>query len=317
MRLGSMLLCLAMTACTGAPAPRLRGTILHAGQVVQSQQLQHRLDEADLVCIGERHDRIAHHRAQLQVLRYMSRRSLGRGGELALGMEMVGRQHQAALDDYGSGRLDAAGLRRAVRWRKTWGYDFRMYQPMLQLCHAQGHRILGLNAPKALTRRVARVGLGGLPLAVRQSLPQLDLGVAAHRRFFWSVMGFDKGPGAHGHMASRAENFYTAQVLWDETMAEGAASWQGGKDGRQVMVIAGNGHCHRSAIVGRVQRRLPHAKTLSIAVLDEGEKPMPHTNSDFVIRVPAPPTEKSKARVARNAALLAAWGTDALVAGRR
>ena len=48
---------------------------------------------------------------------------------------------------------------------------------------------------------------------------------------------------------------YTIQVLWDETMADTAATWVKAKAGRRVVIIAGNGHCHDSAIVARLRRR--------------------------------------------------------------
>lgn len=48
---------------------------------------------------------------------------------------------------------------------------------------------------------------------------------------------------------------YRSQVLWDETMAETSSRWvQGGAD-RQVIILAGYGHCHDSAIVRRMRRR--------------------------------------------------------------
>ena len=52
-----------------------------------------------------------------------------------------------------------------------------------------------------------------------------------------------------------AERMYMIQVLWDETMAETAAGWVRGGINRQIIILAGNGHCHDSAIVARVRRR--------------------------------------------------------------
>jgi uncharacterized iron-regulated protein len=54
---------------------------------------------------------------------------------------------------------------------------------------------------------------------------------------------------------SASERIYAAQVLWDETMAEGAVRWLGEGKRRQVVILAGNGHCHDSAVVGRIKRR--------------------------------------------------------------
>jgi uncharacterized iron-regulated protein len=64
---------------------------------------------------------------------------------------------------------------------------------------------------------------------------------------------------AHAHVHHRAampsaDAIYAAQVLWDESMADGAARWLAAGGGR-VVILAGNGHCHDSAIVGRLTRR--------------------------------------------------------------
>jgi hypothetical protein len=51
------------------------------------------------------------------------------------------------------------------------------------------------------------------------------------------------------------DRIYTGQVEWDETMADGAARWAKAQPAGTLVLLAGNGHCHDSAIVGRVQRR--------------------------------------------------------------
>jgi hypothetical protein len=52
-----------------------------------------------------------------------------------------------------------------------------------------------------------------------------------------------------------AERIYTVQVLWDETMADGGARWLAANPRGRLVILAGNGHCHDSAIVGRLKRR--------------------------------------------------------------
>jgi uncharacterized iron-regulated protein len=52
-----------------------------------------------------------------------------------------------------------------------------------------------------------------------------------------------------------AERIYTVQVIWDETMADTSAKWLAANPGGHVVVLAGNGHCHDSAIVNRLKRR--------------------------------------------------------------
>ncbi len=71
------------------------------------------------------------------------------------------------------------------------------------------------------------------------------------------------------------ERIYAAQVLWDESMAESASAWlKAGKDARarrQIIILAGNGHCHESAIVRRIERRGVSAAVSVRPIIDDGE----------------------------------------------
>jgi uncharacterized iron-regulated protein len=52
------------------------------------------------------------------------------------------------------------------------------------------------------------------------------------------------------------DNFYAAQVVWDETMAENAAHWVAERaPSRQLVVLAGSAHCEHEAIPARIERR--------------------------------------------------------------
>ncbi len=93
-------------------------------------------------------------------------------------------------------------------------------------------------------------------------------------------------PHGHGaHHARAPENMYAAQVIWDETMAEGASAWLADPEPRQIMVVAGNGHCHKSAVPRRVARRRP-ANTLSVLLKSRGGELPEHAHGDFVVELP-------------------------------
>lgn len=51
------------------------------------------------------------------------------------------------------------------------------------------------------------------------------------------------------------DQIYPVQVLWDETMADTAAKWLLAQADRRLVIIAGHGHCHESAIIRRMRRR--------------------------------------------------------------
>jgi uncharacterized iron-regulated protein len=64
-----------------------------------------------------------------------------------------------------------------------------------------------------------------------------------------------KAPAGDKPAMPSAERIYTVQVLWDETMAELSANWLAQHPTGQLILLAGNGHCHDSAIVARLKRR--------------------------------------------------------------
>jgi len=77
--------------------------------------------------------------------------------------------------------------------------------------------------------------------------------------------------GDGGVAMPSADRIYTAQVLWDETMADGSARWIKAHPTGHLVILAGNGHCHDTAIVNRLKRR-GVTDVLSIrAVIDDGE----------------------------------------------
>ena len=96
-----------------------------------------------------------------------------------------------------------------------------------------------------------------------------------------------------------ADRIYTVQVIWDETMADTAASWLKAHPDGHVVILAGGGHCHDSAIVNRMKRR-GIADVVSIrSVIDDGEgavaDAMAKPINDFYVVLELPPGIKPAA----------------------
>lgn len=236
---------------------------------------------ASATCVGEQHDDPRHHAVQASLLALLVEHSPRR---LGLGMEMFQRPFQPVLDDYVTGAIDDARLTEVTQWRQRWGYDFAMYRPLLRLAHDHQVQVIALNAPRELTRRVARGGLDALPSAARAELPELDLNDADHQRFFDAAMG-DPVHASAGGAAPHEGRFYVAQVIWDETMASTAVAWLNAEpDHRQMLVLAGNGHCHDSAIVRRMRRRAPGLRTVSLLLRSGSDGRLAeHSRADYVL----------------------------------
>jgi len=211
------------------------------GETIAFDALIDRLAPARVVYVGERHDRAGDHAMQARILEALH----GRDPALSVGFEMFQRPYQSALDAYVAGALEEDALLERTEWADRWGYDFAMYAPLIRFGRERRVPLVALNARSEVTRTIAREGLDALEAADRDALPELDRDVAAHRARVADALR------AHHPVDDEAlERFYTAQLVWDETMAESIAA----RGGRMV-VFAGVMHVARDAIPERAARR--------------------------------------------------------------
>jgi hypothetical protein len=102
---------------------------------------------------------------------------------------------------------------------------------------------------------VGQQGITGLSPEDRAKLPEMDLSDKEHRHYMESIY--------KSHQAGSAkdfENFYQAQCLWDEAMAETLFRFLQSTEGRgkTVLVIVGSGHvAFDFGIPKRLHRRNP------------------------------------------------------------
>jgi uncharacterized iron-regulated protein len=297
----------------GLPYQVLEG---RTGRQVDEPAFWARLQRARAVCVGEDHPNPHHHWVQLRVVQEIGKR---KPPKLALGLEMIQRPFQGPVDDYTAKRIDSAALRSRVGWEERWGYDWAFYAPTIDAAIGAGAQILALNAPKELTKKVSRRGLEALSPEEKAMVPELKLDDATHRAWFDALMAEMGGAGAHSQKTAgedddkdnphkedphkdmpkvempSAERIYTVQVLWDESMADGAAKWLQANPQGQIVILAGNGHCHDSAIVNRIKRRgIADVVSVRPVIDEEGEvasvlaKPM---NDYVVVLTPAEPAK--------------------------
>jgi len=222
----------------------------------------------DVVCVAEHHDNPHHHWAQLFVIQELARRAKSSGRELGVGFEMFEAQYQDALTRYATGRLTSDELLDRTQYESRWGYPFQYYQPQIDHAVDQGSALVALNASREQVKSVAQHGFSALSPRELRLLGGYDLEDAEHRA------EFDKLMEGHPPMGS-PDKLYGAQVFWDESMAQAASSWLGERfPARQLVILAGAAHCHRSAIPSRIERRLA-AKVVAVEPLVVSEPPEP------------------------------------------
>lgn len=227
----------------------------------------------DAVCAGEEHDSASAHYAELELIEHLARRAVDLGLEVGVGLEMWSQEWQPALIAFSKGRLSSAELVRKTDYEQDWGYPFAYYRPQLERARDLGLPLIALNADPDTVRKVATEGIDALNRHERRQLPELDLADKEHRERFSEAMR-----GHPGVDANDFDNFYTAQVMWDETMASRATAWLDvHAPMRRQLILAGRAHCQRSAIPKRMERR----GTRRVAAVWLGSAPPPAAERSY------------------------------------
>ncbi len=259
-------------ACQAAP----RGSLGLGAEAESLAQLR----QANIVYLGEQHDRAADHAAQLAILQALHATQ----PRLAIALEMFQRPFQPALDRYLAGEIDEAELIEQSEYEQRWGFPWESYAPLLRFAKANQLPVIALNAPTEVTRQIARQGLDSLDATAQAQIPpreELDLSNDRYHRWLRQAL---EAHAAHGGL--ELENFIAAQVVWDETMAATIADFHQANPEYQILVIAGRGHIiYGYGIPDRVARRLGSDLVQATVLLnppadlapDQGRSP-----SDFV-----------------------------------
>lgn len=204
-------------------------------QRLEEQGLIRELARRPVVLLGERHDSADDHRWQLETLTALQRQR----PDLVLGLEMLPRRVQPQLDRWLAGSESPEALEQAVNWLQVWGYDPRLYRPLLLFARQQRLRLLALNVDPSLPRRVAREGFAALPASERQGLGQPAPASAAYRARLQAAW---QAHGQQGDDAGAFERFVESQLVWDRGMAETIAAELHRRPGALVVALVGRGH---------------------------------------------------------------------------
>ena len=221
---------------------------------------------ASVVYLGETHNDAADHAAQLEIVQALDARN-----EVAIALEMFQRPFQPVLDEYVAGEITEEELIARSEYETRWGFDWEFYAPILRYAKDNQIPLVALNTPTEITRQVASEGLESLDGQDFQYVPAVDEIDLSDEDYRASLQSIFSAHGGHGS-SDGFENFFAAQVLWDETMAEGVARQLEAEPDRQVVVIAGEGHVgYGYGIPNRVARRLPEVEQVSVQFIGADE----------------------------------------------
>lgn len=237
--------------------------------------------KSDVVYVGETHDRVKDHLAQLEALKAMK---IARGSKIAVGFEMLNATKQPALDDYAAGRITEEEFLAGTDWKNEWSVDFSLYKPLFDFIAANKLRALALNVPKKVIAKIARVGLAGLDEEDKKFLPE-TVNITKHKKY----LEFLKASfGGHGdNLADKMvgwDNYLAAMSAWNEGMGARAADFINANPGWSVLVVAANGHIvYNAAIPASVKSRTRNVRQASFYTVDAAKCPpaFPKENKDM------------------------------------
>ena len=239
-------------------------------RVIRRSQLSQQLALAKVVYLGETHDNAEDHRLQLEIIGELQKKN----SKLAIALEMFQRPYQSVVNDYLAGKIDEQELLAKTEYKQRWGYPWESYAPIVQFAKAKKLPVLALNTPTEITRLVAKNGLDSITPAQSKYIPPLAEIRTDNAEYRQLMLGIFQQHQANAKGNSpNFERFFQAQVLWDETMAEGIAKFIQTNPGYQVVVLVGQGHIvYNYGIPSRVARRVKRLNQRSVLLstdLDE------------------------------------------------
>jgi len=231
--------------------------ILHipTGIQVTRDQMIKIVSGSRVIYVGETHDNLEAHRAQLEVIERLAKKF---PGKITVGMEMFRRSAQPDLDRWHNGDLPQAEFK--TLFRKNWGPGYKLYQPILDFLKENSIPLIGLKSSRETEALFRKVGTKTSP----GSFPEIDESDIYHKTFSMSIFG------GHTDHAEALKKPYQMLLLWEETMAQTVAKFLKNNSDGKLVVLAGGFHVQYGfGIPKRAFRRIPHAYSIILPTVTE------------------------------------------------
>lgn len=220
------------------------------GERVPFHQAATELAQADIVLVGEHHDRPGDHRAQAQLIQ-----GLLAHRPVVVGLEPLPRSSNGALERWRQGDFeDIRVFLGESGWYRHWGMAASLYRPVLEVVRLNGLPAVGMNIPREWVNRVARQGMPSLPAEARAAIGEVAPPTEAYRQALGKhFRAHRQGEGGRQTDSEGLSGFAAAQAVWDAAMAE--ALYRARQDHPDALVVGVVGSGHLRSGLG-IQRQL-------------------------------------------------------------
>jgi uncharacterized iron-regulated protein len=212
-------------------------------KVIPREQMVDDLRKADIVFVGEMHDREAHHQWQLNIIKALKTAKT----QLAVGFEMFTYESQKDLDDWVAGVIPESEFIKI--YYRNWNFPWPLYDDIFLYIRDNKIPAIGLNVPPEITRKVSASGFSSLTKEERAKLPP-ETGCVVDEQYMKFIR---RVHAMHGHGGKNFVYFCEAQLLWDQVMARSIIEYRKKNPDKTVVVITGNGHAWKRGIPEQVR----------------------------------------------------------------
>lgn len=247
------------------------------GNVIGMDDLVGRLSKVSVVYVGETHTSTEDHRIQLAVLEKLTKE----GRCVELGMEMFPANTQIILDRYIRGEMPEQDFLKEVGWDEVWRFPYSLYRDLVNWQKERHSRIVGLNAPNDVVKKIAHNSLDSLTADERSQVArEFHLEDPANRE------RIHKEYTQHEKLKIKDfESFFEAQLAWEETMAQTLAERLSTGPGCIIVVAIGKGHISgRLGVPYLARLRKPHEyATVAPVPIDYPMSALDQDLADYVV----------------------------------
>ncbi len=243
---------------------------MNKGDFIDEAALSEKINNSDVLLLGEVHDNLLHHQLQQKLLKIR----VDSGDRPALMMEQIDAENQSALDQAlaGSKRDEVMG-----NVNKLIGFtDWKLYSPLLEIAVDYQLPVIAANIPNRELQPVIWNGYEAYDAAELKRLAVEEVWNESRQSFLVSNMG-----GAHcGQLRDELRIALTrSQRLKDALMADSAVA----SIPRGVVAIVGSSHARRDiGLPLYFAARDPKARIVSVGfveVLPQRINPYSYTGS--------------------------------------
>ncbi|MDR3348524.1 MAG: ChaN family lipoprotein [Acidaminococcales bacterium] len=236
---------------------------LPAGSGIALKEAVKRLKGYDVVMFGEYHDQNALHQEQLAFLKEYCRIQ---DGNVALSLEMIEKDVAAQLKKYIDGAISEEEF---IKSSRPWKNYREAYAPLVEFAKARGLDVIAANIPRRIASQYARTGsLDAVDAKDRVYLPRRHW--ADKDRYWEEFSSVMNGAGGEARAMSLPKekiwDFYRAQCLKDDVMAQSIADYLALNPTRKVLQLQGTFHGRlHLGVADKLQRLVPGLKIAVIS----------------------------------------------------